>query len=178
MPQLSRKRPLYQGYPRDGEKMYTQCLIEAFDSVKFKSDVIIHCQNKTYLKTNKYSLFFSSNLSAKIIGNSDSNQLQGYDVLCPDFDPDSMAKFLELISTGSTKLRKADETGNAGHHSMSPDQHQIERKNIFRTFHKEATRTNWSGTKKLKTKCSSRNTSKNRKVYEKTWYQRNSEGWC
>ena len=27
-----------------------------------------------------------------------------------DFDPDSMAKVLELISTGSTKLRKADET--------------------------------------------------------------------
>ena len=33
--------------PLDESSVYPQCLIEAFDSVKFESDVTIHCQNNT-----------------------------------------------------------------------------------------------------------------------------------
>jgi hypothetical protein len=62
---------------------YSQCLIEAFDSVKFQSDVTIHCKNKTQLKTSKLALIFSSKLFAKIFADSESNQFQRYDVLCP-----------------------------------------------------------------------------------------------
>ena len=89
--------------------MYSHRLIEAFENVKYQSDVTIYCQNKTQVKTNKLSLFFSSKLFAKLIGNSENNQFQEYDVLCPDFDPSSMAKVIELINTGSTKVSMASE---------------------------------------------------------------------
>ena len=102
--------PLYQLHPCDGNESYQHRLIKAFDSVTYKSDVTIHCLNKTQVKTNKLSLFFSSKLFSKIIGNSEINQFQDLDVLCPDFDSRSMAKVIELVNTGATKLSINDET--------------------------------------------------------------------
>ena len=89
--------------------MYSHRLIEAFENVKYQSDVTIYCQNKTQVKTNKLSLFFSSKLFAKLIGNSENYQFLEYDVICPDFDPSSMSKVIELINTGSTKVSMASE---------------------------------------------------------------------
>ena len=110
MPRVSLMGPLHQLVPYDGKESYKQCLIEAFDSVTYKSDVTFHCQNKAQVKTSKLSLFFSSKLFSKIIGNSEINQFQDLDILCPDFDPCSMAKVIELVNSGATKLSMGDET--------------------------------------------------------------------
>ena len=103
MPQV----PLSQS---DGTKLYRQCLTEAFENFNYRSDITIYCQNKRRVKASKISFFFSSKLFSKIIGESETKEFQDYDVLCPDFDPDSMAKVIELINTGSTKLSMTGDT--------------------------------------------------------------------
>ena len=91
----------------DGSKIYAQNLTKAFDGYKSVEDVTLHCQGNVQVKTNKIALLFTSKLFQKIFEtNRDSNinPLQGYDIICPDFNPDAMAKVLELINTGTTKL--------------------------------------------------------------------------
>ena len=91
----------------DGSKMYAQNLTKAFDGYKADEDVTLHCQGNVQVKTNKIALLFSSKLFQKIFEtNCDSNinLLQGYDIICPDFNPEAMAKVLELINTGTTEL--------------------------------------------------------------------------
>ena len=58
------------------------------------------------MKTNKFALIFSSKLFKKIFETSCdcNNLLQEYDILCPDFNPDSVAKVLELVNSGTTDL--------------------------------------------------------------------------
>ena len=95
------------GNPKDS-KSYTQNLTKAFDDYKSYNDVNLHCQGNVQVKTNKIALFFSSKMFQKIFEtNCDCNNtslLQEYNILCPDFDPDAMAKVLELINSGTTKV--------------------------------------------------------------------------
>ena len=102
--------PLNQLHSSKGTELYQQCLIEAFKNFNYRSDITIYCQNNRRVQANKISLFFSSKLFSKIIGNNETKEFQDYDVLCPDFDPDSMAKVIELINTGSTQLSMGHET--------------------------------------------------------------------
>ena len=91
----------------DGSQMYAQNLTKAFDGYKTDEDVTLQCQGNVQVKTNKIALLFSSKLFQKIFEtNCDSNinLLQGYDIICPDFNPEAMAKVLELINTGTTEL--------------------------------------------------------------------------
>ena len=87
-------------------KSYTQNLNKAFDGYKSYDDVTLHCQGQVQMKTNKFALIFSSKLFKKIFETSCdcNNLLQEYDILCPDFNPDSVAKVLELVNSGTTDL--------------------------------------------------------------------------
>ena len=95
----------------EGSKSYTQNLTKAFDGYKSYEDVTLHCQGNVQVKTNKFALIFSSKLFKKIFEtncDSNTNLHQEYDILCPDFNPDSVAKVLELINSGTTGLSPDD----------------------------------------------------------------------
>ena len=101
----------------EGSKSYTQNLAKAFDGYKSVEDVTLHCRGKIKLKTNKISLLFSSKLFQKIFETNcdcNTNILQEYNVVCPDFDPKCMAKVLELINYGTTKLSSGDDELRTG----------------------------------------------------------------
>ena len=101
----------------EGSKSYTQNLAKAFDGYKSVEDVTLHCRGKIKLKTNKISLLFSSKLFQKIFETNcdcNTNILQEYNVVCPDFDPNCMAKVLELINYGTTKLSPGDDELRTG----------------------------------------------------------------
>ena len=87
-------------------------LKKALISISTTEDIIFHCKNKSTVRTNKMPLFFSSTLFTKLLSDTcpcSRSQYQEYDVICPDFDPDSMAKVLELITTGATNLDAVDQ---------------------------------------------------------------------
>ena len=95
----------------EGPKSYTQNLTKAFDGYRSYDDVTLHCQGQVQVKTNKFALIFSSKLFKKIFQtncDSNNNLHQEYDILCPDFNPDSVAKVLELINSGTTDLSPDD----------------------------------------------------------------------
>ena len=101
----------------EGSKSYTQNLAKAFDGYKSVEDVTLHCRGKIKLKTNKISLLFSSKLFQKIFETNcdcNTNILQEYNVVCPDFDPKCMAKVLELINYGTTELSPGDDELRTG----------------------------------------------------------------
>ena len=100
-----------------GSKSHTQNLTKAFDGYKSGEDVTLHCRGKTQVKTNKISLLFSSKLFQKIFETDcdcNTDILQEYNVVCPDFDPNCMAKVLELINYGTTKLSPGDDELRTG----------------------------------------------------------------
>ena len=95
-----------------GKAEHIQGLEQALGSISTSEDIIFHCQNKSTISTNKMPLIFSSQLFAKLITENchcPSALFQIYDVICPDFDPDCMARVLELISNGATNIDVVDQ---------------------------------------------------------------------
>ena len=101
----------------EGSKSYAQNLTKAFDGYKSEEDVTLHCSGNSQVKTNKISLLFSSKLFQKIFETNcdcNTNMLQEYNVVCPDFDPRCMAKVLELINSGTTAFSPGDDELRTG----------------------------------------------------------------
>ena len=94
----------YQIQAPGGADTHIQGLEQAFGSLSNKEDLTLYCQNKTTLKTNKMPLLFTSKLVEKILSDTCHCTGQEFEIICPDFDPDSMARVLQLLNTGATNL--------------------------------------------------------------------------
>ena len=101
----------YQVQAPGGIPEHIRGLEQVLGSLSTTEDLILHCQNKSIIRTNKMPLFFNSKLFVKLLTETchcPSALTQEYDIICPDFDPDSMARVLELITTGATNLDAVD----------------------------------------------------------------------
>ena len=101
----------YQVQAPGGIPEHIRGLEQVLGSLSTTEDLILHCQNKSIIRTNKMSLYLNSKLFAKLLTETchcPSALTQEYEIICPDFDPDSMARVLELITTGVTNLDAVD----------------------------------------------------------------------
>ena len=90
-----------------GKAEHIMGLEKAVGSLSTTEDLILHCKNNAIIRTNKMVLLFSSKLFSKLVTETcscPSALSQEYDIICPDYDPDCMARVLELITTGVTIL--------------------------------------------------------------------------
>ena len=102
----------FQVQASGGKGEHFKGLKKALISVSTTEDLIFHCKNNSTIRTNKMPLLLSSTLFTKLLADTcpcPSSQYQEYDIICPDFDPDSMALVLELITTGATNLDAVDQ---------------------------------------------------------------------
>ena len=94
----------YQIQAPGGADTHIQGLEQALGSLSSKEDLTLYCKNKTTVKTNKMPLLFSSKLVAQILKDTYHCTALEFEIICPDFDPDSMERVLQLINTGATNL--------------------------------------------------------------------------
>ena len=67
-----------------GQLTHLKGLEQALGSLSTTEDLILHCQNKTAIRTNKMSLVLNSKLFAKLLTEiCPSALLPEYDVICP-----------------------------------------------------------------------------------------------
>ena len=95
-----------------GQADHIKGLEQVLVNLSTTEDLILHFQNKSTLRTNKMPLLFTSKLFTKLLVETcpcPNALYQEYNVICPDFDPDSMSRVLELITTGATVLDAVDQ---------------------------------------------------------------------
>ena len=90
----------YQIQGSGGQSEHIKGLEQALGSLSTTEDLVLHCQNKSAIRTNKMPLVLNSNLFAKMLTETCPSALSPeYDVICPGILKDKDFFLLILVQS-------------------------------------------------------------------------------